>query len=83
MSNWTAKILDASGKLVFIGCKVEGKNAFYFLLLSNTDKNDLFEQLKIPQKLDLEKYGKIVRSGWGEPTEEDKEYMRKNYKADI
>jgi len=84
MSQWAHKILDNEGKIVFLNTVFpDGRAAFYYMLLSRQNRSELFEKLKGTEKIDLEKFGKVVRSGWGEPTEEDKEFMRRKYKAKV
>lgn len=84
MGAWAHKMLDDKGGLVFLTSVLPGgKEAFYFLLLARTRRAALFEALESGGDLDLETFGEIVCSGWGQPSEEDKSYMREKYRAKL
>ncbi len=84
MTIWAHKVLDKEGKIVFVTTTFPDRGtAFYYMLVSRQNRSALFEALKGTEKLNLDEFGKVVRSGWGEPSEEDKEFMRKNHKAKI
>lgn len=82
MPKWAHKILDDKGNIVFVTTSFpDGGPAFYYLLLSKSNNSAFFAALKKEQEIELTDFGKIARSGWGEPSEDDKEFMRNNYNA--
>lgn len=84
MTQWAHKILDDKGNIVFVTTVFpEGGRAFYYLLLSQANKSGFFSALKGTQEIELTEFGQVVRSGWGKPSEDDKEFMRKKYHAEV
>ena len=81
MSNWAHKVLNDSGSLVFLTSKQnDGYKAYYYLLLSQSNKRKFFEDIKELADINLEDYGQIVATGWGEPSAEVKQAIKEKYK---
>ena len=84
MTQWTHKILDSKGEILFVSTVFpDGRNAYYYMLMSRANNAAFYEVLKMQKEIELTDFGRVVRSGWGEPSEEDKEFMRKNYNAEV
>lgn len=84
MSRWTYQVLSEKGRLVYLTTSFpDGRQAYYYLLLTNPARTALFESLDSQSILNLESFGTIVRSGWGEPTEIDRQYFRDHFHADL
>lgn len=51
----------------------------YFYIEVDKTKRPLFEKFKKGQQVNLEEFGKVLESGYGEPSEEIKERMKEEY----
>lgn len=82
-TSWAHSVLDETGNLLLVTAHfAEGRDAFYYMLLSKPRRAELLQALEETDQLDLAKYGQIIRSGWGSPSEDDKAYIREQYKAE-
>ena len=76
--------MDTEGKVLFLTTTFpDGRKAFYFMLVSRQNRAALFDALNADNRVELSKYGKIVRYNWGEASENDKAFMREKYRVKI
>lgn len=84
MSSWAHSVLDDKGRILLVTSRHVGDRvAYYILLVAQTRRREFMDAMKSNAAVDLETYGRILRSGWGAPTEEDKRYLREYYQVDV
>lgn len=61
-----------------------GKWAYYFVLVNQSNETEFLEKIESDETIDLEDYGKVIASSYGErPTEEVVKYLKDKYDFDI
>lgn len=58
----------------------DGRQAYYFVLIDPIKENAFLKALKGTEKFNLEHFGTIINSGYGEPSPELKAEMKEKYK---
>jgi hypothetical protein len=58
----------------------DGRAAYYFLLVDPLKETAFLKALEGTEKFNLEHYGQILHSGYGEPAPELKAEMKEKYK---
>lgn len=77
---WQLKFLNKDGTLVLVEAMLpDGRMAFYYVLCSAGNARKLHAVFPAQAAIPLESYGKVVRRGWGVPSEADKEFIRMRY----
>jgi hypothetical protein len=80
MFNHTKKhFSDNHGQIHLLKAKDKNGERCFFYVFIDKDKVDKFRKIPKKTKLDLLDYGKVVESGFGEPSEEIKKKMKEEY----
>ncbi len=57
----------------------DGRSAYYFVLVDPPKEKSFLKALKGTEVFNLEEYGTIVKSGYGDPSPELKKEMKEKY----
>jgi hypothetical protein len=61
-----------------------GRWAYYFVLVNQSSEQEFLQALSSNQSIDLDQYGKVVASCYGEkPDEETRKFLKEKYKFDV
>lgn len=83
-SNFSSSVMADKSRLYLLRYQPEaGTKIFYFLLVNPLKEKAFLKAMSGTEAFNINEYGKIVASGYGEPSEEVKQQMRDLYDARV